>query len=122
MPDRHPYRKHREIGPYGNTAIKGTFGHQLYKIKPQKGYKTIIKNFFDGFYHTELDEYLKKNGIENIYLCGINTDVCIFHTSISAMNRGYNVHIIESATVGTSKENKKIFLDYLEKFVGVKVI
>jgi ureidoacrylate peracid hydrolase len=117
------YKKFRATkSAYGNTALNGTWGHELYKIKKDKKDKVLIKHFFDGFYKTRLDEFLKKNKIENIYFAGVNTDVCVFHTSLGAVIRGYKVNVIEDATATVSDKNKKIFLDYLNKYTGINII
>ncbi len=115
------YKEFRARGAYGNTVLKNTIGHELYKLKSEENDKFIVKNYFDGFYQTELETFLKENQITDIYFCGVNTDVCVFHTAIGAMNRGYNVYVIEDATE-TITDNKKIFLDYLREYVGVKII
>jgi len=114
-------KEHKSKSAYGEIAIKNTWGHKLYQLKHLKKDKFIIKNFFDGFYKTKLDNYLKNKKIKNIYLCGVNTDVCVFHTAIGAMNRGYTVSLIEDATATISKD-KKIFLNYLSKYIGVNII
>lgn len=115
------YRKGREKNPYGNVARKGTWGHELYQLKTNPKDIFIVKNYFDGFYKSKLERYLKDNNIEKVYLCGINTDVCVFHTAIGAIIRGYETYVIEDATETTSP-NKQIFLDYLDKHVGIHII
>lgn len=114
------FKKHRKKSPYGDTALLGEWGHDLYNLEPGSKDKFIVKKFFDGFYETKLEQFLKKGKITDLYLCGINTDVCVFHTAIGAMIRGYNVTIIKDATA-TITNHKNIFLNYLSKFVGVKI-
>ncbi len=116
------YKKFKKSGPYGDIAKKGTWGFELYKITPLEKDKFIIKNFMDGFYKTKLREYLKSKKISTLYFCGINTDVCVFHTAIGAAVRGYKVFIIEDATATPNKKNKKIFIDYMRDIVGIKPI
>ena len=81
------YRKGREKSPYGNTAKQGTWGYKLYKLKASPKDTIITKNYFDGFYKSKLEDFLKDNNIEKVYLCGINADVCVFHTAIVAIIR-----------------------------------
>lgn len=110
----------RANGAYGNTALIGTNGHELFNIKIEADFE-VLKNYFDAFMNTKLEEYLKGNFITDIYLCGVNTDFCVFHTAITAMIKGYNVFVITDAT-DTITNNKLIFLEYLEKYMGVKLI
>ena len=82
----------------------------------------MIKNFFDGFYQTNFDTYLKSKKIENIYLCGINTEVCVFQTAISASVRGYNVFVVADITKPALQKNQRVFLNYLNWLFGVNLI
>lgn len=116
------YKKFRETkSAYGNTALKNTWGYELYKLEPGKKDKFITKHFLNGFYKTNLENYLKTEKIDSIYFCGVNTDVCVFHAAIGSMIRGYKTYVIEDATE-TISPNKQIFLDYLDKYLGVNLI
>ena len=44
---------------------------------PKKNEKVIIKYNYDGFYNTELDEYLKSKNINAIYGTGLMTNCCV---------------------------------------------
>lgn len=116
------FKKHRAKGAYGNTALQGTWGHELYKIIPEKSDKIIVKNFPHGYYKTNLEKYLKSLNPSKIYFTGINTDVCVFHTAFYTALLGYETYVIEDATAGTTKKNKKIYLNHLEKIAGIKII
>ena len=106
---------------YGEAATKGTWGHKLYQLKSKTKDSFIVKHYFDGFYKTKLENFLQKNKIKNVYICGVNTDVCVFHTAIGSSIRGYKTFVIRDATE-TITSNKKIFLDYLNKYVGVQMV
>lgn len=115
------FKEKREVNPYGNCAIEGTEGHKLFGLSSTSADTVVLKRFLDGFYDTNLDEVLKEKGIEKVYFCGINTDVCVFHTAIGASQRGYHVHVITDAT-DTTTGNKELFLNYLDQFVGVQLL
>lgn len=117
------YKKYRETkSAYGNTGLVGTWGHKLYKIKQGEKDKVLVKHFSGGFYKTKLDDFLKNYGIKELYIVGVNTDVCVFQTALEAAIRGYKVNVIEDATATFSDEIKKIFLDYLNKYLGINII
>jgi nicotinamidase-related amidase len=115
------YRKYRLASVYGNTALRGTWGHKLYKIKPNKKDKIIIKKFPNGFIKTSLKKYLDNLHPSEIFFTGINTDVCVFHTAFQAAILGYKVSVIEDATSATDLKNKKVFLEHLKKVVGANI-
>ncbi len=106
---------------YGGAATKSTWGHKLYRLKSKPKDHFVVKHYFDGFYKTKLGDFLQKNKITDVYICGVNTDVCVFHTAIGSSIRGYKTFVIKDATE-TITPNKKIFLDYLEKYVGIQIV
>lgn len=116
------YKKYRTTNAFGNTAIKGTWGHELYRIIPNRNDKIITKNFPHGFIKTNLEKYLTNIHPSTIYFTGINTDVCVFHTAFQTALLGYKVYIVKEATAASTKKNKKIFLEYLKKVTGVGII
>ena len=48
-------------------------------------------HFFDfgAFYNTNLDELLKRDGIDHIIMCGVTTQCCVHSTLREAVDRGY---------------------------------
>jgi bifunctional isochorismate lyase / aryl carrier protein len=60
--------------------------------------KIIIKNQYDAFYKTDLEEYLIHKNIKNVVICGVVTHLCCEHTARSAFIRGYNVIFPVDAT------------------------
>lgn len=64
----------------------------------------VEKKNFSAFPGNELDAMLRKQNIEEVYLCGINTDYCVFATALDAFQRQYNVFVIEDAV--TSVDGK----------------
>jgi len=69
-----------------------------------KADKIVTKKSHDGFYKTELENYLKENNILNILVAGISTSVCVDSTARSAVCRGYSVTILEDLVA--SRDNK----------------
>ena len=43
----------------------------------------------------ELKKYIKDNSIDEIYLCGFDTDACIQATAIDFFEQGYNVYVLK---------------------------
>ncbi|SIO95131.1 cysteine hydrolase family protein [Vibrio spartinae] len=63
----------------------------------------VRKSTPDSFQNTDLKEYLDKNGIEHVLICGYSTDFCIDRTAFSAASKGYKVTLIEDAHTTHSK-------------------
>jgi nicotinamidase/pyrazinamidase len=58
----------------------------------------------DGGAKTEMDQILKRNGIQNLVVYGIATDYCVKATAIDAANAGYDVTVIEGLCKGVAPE------------------
>lgn len=58
--------------------------------------------FFDNGHikSTGLEDYLRKQGVKDIYIAGLATDYCVKFSALDALNLGFNVHIITDACRG----------------------
>lgn len=64
--------------------------------------------FFDNAHRrsTGLDDYLKENGISEIYIGGLATDYCVKFSVLDALKLGYKVNVIEDACKGINLNAK----------------
>ena len=67
--------------------------HVYPEVAPMDTDHLIIKYNADSFYNTELDNMLKQRGIENIVLCGVQTEYCVDTTCRSAFTHGYHIEL-----------------------------
>jgi nicotinamidase-related amidase len=57
----------------------------------------VHKQFGDSFEGTNLDELLQQHAIEQLIVCGAQTDACIRSTLHGAIARGYNATLVSDA-------------------------
>ncbi|PFG11903.1 cysteine hydrolase family protein [Bacillus sp. es.036] len=57
----------------------------------------IQKTTPDSFCETTLEKQLHDNGIKNLLIAGLQTEVCIDTTCRSAHSKGFSTHLIEDA-------------------------
>ena len=69
--------------------------HEL--VKPAEGEKVISKDEVNAFLNTDLDEYLKKNKIDEVVLCGMQTHMCLEAGTRAAHDLGYKCTVVEDA-------------------------
>jgi nicotinamidase/pyrazinamidase len=68
----------------------------------------------DGGAKTEMDQILKRNGIQKLVIYGIATDYCVQATAIDAADAGYEVAVIEGLCKGVAPESSAKALKEME--------
>jgi ureidoacrylate peracid hydrolase len=64
----------------------------------------VEKVRMSGFYGTHLDQVLRTQGINTLFLTGVNTDQCVTTTMEDAYFRDYNTVLISDATATSSPD------------------
>jgi nicotinamidase-related amidase len=99
-------------------CVEGTEGAQLIpELTPPLGH-VITKRKHSAFYETELDELLVAHGAGEVFLAGLQTQICILTTAADASFRGYRVIVVDDCVVSTHDETKLDALDWIARYVG----
>lgn len=81
----------------------------------------VEKVHADSFLNTDMREILKKEGITDLYICGMMTQNCITHTAISPQASGFKVHVISDCCTAPSELVHILALEALTDR-GVKIV
>lgn len=76
-------------------------------IVSEKDYR-IEKNYFNAFWKTDLDEILKKEDVDCVIVGGFAAEFCVTATCNGALERGYNVLLMQNGIAGLSEEGVKV--------------
>lgn len=103
----------RKAIPVAGTFPINEFGSQFYDtVKPIDGEFVVTGRVgASGFTGSNLDMYLRNNKIENLYLVGYATHVCVESTLRDAHERSYNTHVISDATSAFNQIQQNYFLN-----------
>jgi len=106
-------------------CVQGTSGARLHpgldrEVMDRVGAKTIQKGVdpnvdsYSGFFDngrrqaTGLDEYLREQGVEEVYICGLATDYCVKFTALDAVSLGWKTFLIADACRGVELQEGDI--------------
>ncbi len=66
-------------------------------VAPEEGEMIITKSEVNSFNGTDLNEYLKKIGVSNVVIVGMQTHMCVEGATRGAYDLGYKVAVIGDA-------------------------
>lgn len=90
-------------------------------LAPREGEMLLVKNRWNAFFDTKLDEILKDKNITNLIIVGAATDVCILETCSYAFSLNYNCIVPIETTASFNEERKQMGLEML-RFGRSKVV
>ena len=112
-----------EFRLFPKHCVKGTPGAELIDELKAEGRDVLIpKTTFDGAYGTSLEEVLKEHKIEEIYLVGVCTSICVMETAGSLSKLRYPVFIYKQGVADFDSQNHKFALKRMESLYGAKII
>jgi nicotinamidase-related amidase len=97
--------QHGTEAPDAKAFLKGSKGWQLKgEVDVRKRSAVIEKTLPGAFTGTNLEAWLKENGVDTVVIAGYMTQMCCDTTSRQAVHRGYQVEFLSDAT-GTLDQN-----------------
>lgn len=90
-------------------------------IKVLESDPKIIKNYPSAFTKTQLDKLLKDKGYNTVFCCGLSAVGCVLATYYGAMDRGYEVFMIESGIISHDAKLTKA-VEQITSTIGYKAL
>lgn len=107
-----------ENSPNVGVTRRGTWGAQLYLLKPEAGDYVVEKHRFSAFHNTKLNELLHSLGVETVVITGFATNVCVMTTATHAVINDYHVVLAEDACGAWFEKAHKMAVNNVRLFVG----
>jgi nicotinamidase-related amidase len=87
-------------------------------LKPENEEMVVIKNTSGVFTATNLELFLQNMGVEQLFIAGVVTNICVEGSARAASELGFDVFIIEDACAAWSPEIHKNTLLSFEMMFG----
>ncbi|MBZ4188420.1 bifunctional nicotinamidase/pyrazinamidase [Niabella beijingensis] len=109
-------------------CVQETPGAMLHELLDQRRIEAVFRkgmhaeiDSYSGFYDndhrksTGLAGYLKERGVDEVHVCGLAADFCVYFTANDALELGFRASIIENATLpidaGNYETIKRVFTE-----------
>lgn len=119
---------HPETKLFPPHNIVGTPGRELYGAvktiyeENKSRCISIDKIRYSAFAGTTLGILLKERQIDELYLVGVCTDICILHTAVDAYNAGFHMVVPKDGVASFNAAGHDWALGHFADSLGVKVI
>src|SRR4030042_6277142 len=94
------YHFSEEYGPQQDTDQFEFPASVLIKSEDPK----VIKTYADGFNKTDLDQVIKENGSNTLFLCGLSAVGCVLATWIGAQDQDYKAFMVKDAIMSHNSD------------------
>lgn len=107
-------------GRFGRILIRGEYGHDIVdELAPVEGETVIDKPGKGAFYATGLAEVLQRQGITQLIVTGVTTEVCVHTTTREANDRGYECLVVADCVGSYFPEFQRIGLEMVKAQGGI---
>jgi nicotinamidase/pyrazinamidase len=98
-------------------CVQGTPGAEFSPLLDQRRIEAVVRKgmnpeidsysgFFDNGHRksTGLADYLRGRGVQEVHVCGLAADYCVYFSALDALREGFRVGFLEEATRAISAE------------------
>jgi len=108
-------------------CIENTHGAELIPemkevLKNYELHRTVKKRRFDLFFNTHLEEILTENEVDEAYVCGIVTNICVLFTVEELKCRDIETFVFGEGVNGYDQEAHRFALKQMKEVLGAKII
>jgi len=112
-----------EFDMFPPHCIAGTPGGEVVKeLAPRPPERVIPKRRYSGFFSTDLDLTLRELGVEEIWLVGVCTNICVLYTAADARMLNYRVTVFQDCVASFDQDAHASALKELERTLGARVV
>jgi ureidoacrylate peracid hydrolase len=99
-------------------CVGGTWGAELYQLKPKESEPVVTKHRYSAFVNTDLDLILRSMEIRRLLIAGVTTNVCVESTARDGAMRDYVVTLLADCMAADSAAEHEATLFTFEHYFG----
>ncbi|QQE76802.1 cysteine hydrolase family protein [Alicyclobacillus sp. SO9] len=126
-----PYHPETKLFPPHN--LRGTEGRKLYgqlgtyitelaDAGFPDNFKWMDKTRYSAFAGTDLELTLRSQGITQLHLVGVCTDICVLHTAVDAYNKSFQLTIHSQGVASFDPQGHDWALRHFSDTLGASII
>jgi len=113
----------REFKRFPPHAVKGARGSQIIPELPfRAGDYRVDKTRYSCFSRTNLDDILKKEGVEQVEVVGVCTSICVMETVKELFDRDIPAVVYRQGVADFDPEAHAFALKHMERIFGARVV
>lgn len=113
----------KEFDMFPTHCVKDTDGSKIInQLEVLEEDKIIKKRRYSAFYGTDLDLFLRENNVDEIYLVGVCTNICVLYTAADARNISYKVNVFKEGVASFDEKAHNFALKEMENTLGCNII
>ncbi len=123
-----PFHPETKLFPPHN--IRNTKGRELYnevqslyeEIKHLPNVIWMDKTRYSSFAGTNLEQILRERKINELFLTGVCTDICVLHTAVDAYNKAFDLFIYEDSVASFNQAGHEWALGHFKNSLGATIM
>ena len=113
----------KEFDMFPAHCIAQTAGARIIEDLDVKDENKIIKKRrYSAFFGTDLDLYLREKGVDELFLVGVCTNICVLYTAADARNLAYKVNIYKDGVASFDEKAHEFALKEAKNTLGCRLI
>lgn len=113
----------REFKYFPSHAVKGSWGAKIIpELTPTPSDYRVEKTRYSAFAHTNLDNILKQEQVNEVHVVGVMTSICVMETIKELFDRDMPGLVYRQGVADSDPEAHAFALKHMERILGAKLI
>lgn len=112
----------KEFGMFPPHCVVGTSGSEMIseiEVRPED--YLVRKTRYSAFYGTELEDILRREGVDEVHLSGVCTSICVMDTTSDLWNRDFKAVVHQKSVADLTTEAHEFALKRMRDILGASI-